>query len=280
MSAQPDDLCAGSDDAAPPDTFLRRFGIEVLEMDEASTYVAMSMPIGGDRNPFTGMPTMGALPIMLDAVGGEVNHFRRDVGEWTVTSELALELSPEACDIALSDPHASVVAYGTALGPRGAGSLAVCTLTYGDAVIGGATVRSFYIRPDDVNDEKPFDPLVKTPLTTLADLMDVRVRPAADDVRVLAQGGDPVVLNAIGVINGGVGAAGLELAAVAAVNTGPAPMRTGSLRVNYLRPFYAGGRSRYEATALRMGRGTAVADAHAIGDDGRVAVTARLTAYR
>ncbi|MGZ5363854.1 MAG: PaaI family thioesterase [Mycobacterium sp.] len=57
-------------------------------------------------------------------------------------------------------------------------------------------------------------------------------------------------------------------------------MRTASVKVNFLRPFYAGNHSRYEASPLRIGRATAVADAQAIGDDGRVALTARVTAYR
>jgi hypothetical protein len=36
----------------------------------------------------------------------------------------------------------------------------------------------------------------------------------------------------------------------------------------------------YEATALRIGRTSAIADASAIGDDGKAAVIARVTGYR
>jgi acyl-coenzyme A thioesterase PaaI-like protein len=50
--------------------------------------------------------------------------------------------------------------------------------------------------------------------------------------------------------------------------------------VNFLRPFFAGADSRYEGTPVRVGRNTAVGDAQAIGDDGKVALTARVTAYR
>jgi acyl-coenzyme A thioesterase PaaI-like protein len=50
--------------------------------------------------------------------------------------------------------------------------------------------------------------------------------------------------------------------------------------VNFLRQFLAGDESRYEATPLRVGRRSGVADAEAVGADGRVAITARLTAYR
>ncbi|WP_459953169.1 PaaI family thioesterase [Mycobacterium avium] len=77
-------------------------------------------------------------------------------------------------------------------------------------------------------------------------------------------------------------AAGLELAASAAVNRDQTEdlLQTGSLRVNFLRPFFAGGESRYEGTPLRVGRNTGVGDAQAVGDDGKVAITARATAYR
>jgi uncharacterized protein (TIGR00369 family) len=79
-----------------------------------------------------------------------------------------------------------------------------------------------------------------------------------------------------------VAAAGLELVASAAVNDKPAGelLRTASLRVNFVRPFIAGRDSRYVGTALRVGRNTSVGDAQAINDDGKVAITARVTAYR
>ncbi len=57
-------------------------------------------------------------------------------------------------------------------------------------------------------------------------------------------------------------------------------LQTASLRVNFLRPFFAGAESRYVGTAMRVGRSTAVGDARVLGDDGTVAITARVTAYR
>ena len=75
--------------------------------------------------------------------------------------------------------------------------------------------------------------------------------------------------------------AGLEMAASAALNqhNSDGLLQTASLRVNFLRPFFAGADSRYEGTLLRVGRNTGVGDAQAIGDDGKVAITARVTAY-
>jgi len=57
-------------------------------------------------------------------------------------------------------------------------------------------------------------------------------------------------------------------------------VRTASIRVNFLRPFVAGAQSVYEATALRIGRTSAIADATAVGADGKAAVIARVTGYR
>ena len=99
---------------------------------------------------------------------------------------------------------------------------------------------------------------------------------------MLAQRVDHNLNNDIDIVHGGVAAAGLELAASAAVNQDRTDdlLQTASLRVNFLRPFFAGSKSRYEGTPLRVGRKTAVGDAQAIGDDGKVAITARVTAYR
>jgi uncharacterized protein (TIGR00369 family) len=281
VSARPEHHRAPEPDIETPDTLLRRFGIDVLDADVASTTAAMSMAIAGMRNPFTGLPTIGPLAILVDAVSGLVNHFRREIDEWTVSSELTLELSPDGGDLASAEPEVPVTATGRPLGPRGSSSLSFCTLTCGDVVIGGATVRSYFIPTDDVTLDGPADSLVRTAQTPLAELMAVTVKPTTDGTQVLWQGVDPILNNAIGVINGGVASAGLELAASAAMNSrsGP-PMRTASVRVNFLRPFYASEHSRYEAAPLRIGRGTAVADAVALGDDGKVAVAARVTAYR
>lgn len=97
---------------------------------------------------------------------------------------------------------------------------------------------------------------------------------------MLAQDLDSTLNNALGVVHGGIAAAGVELTASAAVHNGGAPMRTASLRVNFVRPFAAGGGARYEASALRIGRRSAIVDAQAVNSDGTVALIARVTGYR
>jgi uncharacterized protein (TIGR00369 family) len=259
---------------------LRRFGIEMLDADLGSETAEMSMSLAGMRNPFTDMPTVGPLGVLVDAVSGFVNHFRHHHGEWTVSTELALELSPDGSDRATADNAPPVVALARLLGPRGSTSLSFCTLTCDDVVIGGGTVRSFFVTPDQVILDEPAETLRRTAATTLSELMAVETAVASDDVCVLRQKPDLFLNNAVGVVNGGVASAGLELAASAVVNTGGPPMRTASVRVNFLRPFLSGDHSRYEASPLRIGRATAVADAQALAEDGRPALTARVTAYR
>jgi uncharacterized protein (TIGR00369 family) len=259
---------------------LRRFSIDVLDADSSRGTAAMAMTLAHLVNPLTGLPTVGPLAILVDAVGGLVNHFRRDSDQWTVSSELAFELSPDADWQALTEAGVPVVAAASALGPKGTSSLGLCTLTCEGAAIGTATVRSYFVGTADLVLDEPDETVPRTSRASLADLMAVETEEVSGGTRVLRQHGDPILINALGIVNGGVAAAGLELAASAALNTGGPPMHTATVRVNFLRPFFAGGNCRYEATPLRVGRGTAVADAQAIGDDGRVALVARLTAYR
>jgi uncharacterized protein (TIGR00369 family) len=110
----------------------------------------------------------------------------------------------------------------------------------------------------------------------------VQVGSGEDGSKVLNQNADPDLNNDIGIVHGGMASAGLELAASAALNPDPSAdlLQTGSLRVNFQRPFLACTTSRYVGTPLRVGRSTGIADAVAIGDDGKVALTARVTAYR
>jgi acyl-coenzyme A thioesterase PaaI-like protein len=74
----------------------------------------------------------------------------------------------------------------------------------------------------------------------------------------------------------------LELMASAAVSAGGdgRPLSTASVRVNFVRQFRGRPESLYVGTALRVGRSSGIADARAVGDDGAVAILARVTAYR
>lgn len=265
-------------DIETPDSIQVRFGIEFLDVNPADATAVLSMRMSRFRNPFTGAPTVGPLAILVDAASGLVNHYRRRTDQWTVSSELSIALSPDSGH----DLDGLIVATARALGPVGASSLSICTLTCGETVIGGGTVRSVYIPADGVIAAGPPESLERTALTPLSDLMAVHVRNVDEGTWVLGQHADPNLNNAIGIVHGGVAAAGLELAASAAINHDQSggPLRTASLRANFLRPFIASTQSRYVGTPLRIGRSTAVGDAQAIGEDGKVAIIARVTAYR
>jgi uncharacterized protein (TIGR00369 family) len=264
-------------DLETPDSIQVRFGITYLESDTAAATATMTMSMSRYRNPFTGAPTVGPLAILVDAAAGIVNHYRRRPGQWTVSSELSMDVSLDG----LGDLDGPVLATAHALSPLGSTSLGICTLTYDGTVIGGGTVRSFFVNADARTSEWPEETLNLSTETPIADRMAVHVQRDAVG-HVLSQRVDPNLNNEIDIVHGGVAAAGLEFAASAAINAGRAetPLQTASLRVNFLRPFIAGVNTRYEGSALRVGRNTAVGDAHAIGDDGKIALTARVSAYR
>jgi uncharacterized protein (TIGR00369 family) len=267
-------------DIETPASIQIRFGIEFLAASLADATVVMSMPMSGLRNPFTGAPTVGPLAILVDAAAGMVNHYRRRADQWTVSSELSLDVSPNGIE-AIDDGAAPVVASAGAVGSVGTTPLSICTLTCGDTVIGAGTVRSVFIPADGVTAKRP-PQTVLGEAPTLADLMAVQIRTGQDGSAVLSQHVDPDLNNDIGIVHGGMAAAGLELAASAAINSDRSAgiLHTASLRVNFMRPFMAGSTSRYVGTPLRVGRTTGIADAQAIGDNGKVALTARVTAYR
>ncbi len=263
----------------PPNTALGRFGIATL-VDSPDPFVS-SMPLAGLLNPLTGAPTVAPLAVLVDHAAGLVNHYRRAPEEWTVSSELTLETTPAALPVIADNPEIPVVATARPVGTRGSNALGMCQITLGDAVIGIGTVRSVYVaHPGEFPQEWPA-PVDGARPTELAEIMAVHIGDA-NGSPVLHQAQNSVLNNSLGIVHGGVAAAGLELAASAALNAGRSeqPLHTASLRVNFLRQFFSGDQSRYVGTALRVGRRSGVAEAQAIGADGEIALIARVTAYR
>jgi uncharacterized protein (TIGR00369 family) len=263
----------------PLNTPLGRFGIVTSE--EGPQGCIASILAGGMTNPLTGSPTIAPLAMLVDHIGGLINHHRRGPDEWTVSSELSLELAPDALAQIAAAPDVPVIGSGRPCGRKGANALGLCEFTHRDSVVATATVRSFYIQaPGHLT---PFSdgPTGPPPPGSLSDRMAVRVAESGGAAKVLVQDSDPVLNNSMGIVHGGVSAMALELVGSAAVNEGRDghPLNTASLRVNFLREFRTSPESRYVGTALRVGRSSAVAEAQAVGDDGKVAIMARLTAY-
>jgi acyl-coenzyme A thioesterase PaaI-like protein len=273
-----------SDEATlhPLDTPLGRFGIATL-IDSPDPFVA-SMPMAGLTNPVSGVVSVGPLAVLVDYVAGLVNHYRRTADEWTVSTELSIELDPDALTTIARAPDTAVVASARPFGTKGATSLGLCEITHRDSLIGIGSVRSAHIRRPGTFIERPqVDATHTTRPTELADMMALRV--GDPGTRTLLQLPHPFLDNSIGIVNGGVASAGLELVASAALddhdgNDAEPPFRTASLRVNFIRRFLAGDGSRYVAEVLRQGARSGVAEARAIGADGELALIGRLTAYR
>ncbi len=261
----------------PLSTALGRFGLGAV-LDSPDSFIS-SMPLAGRVNPVTGAPTVGPLAVLVDHAAGLVNHYRKAAHVWTLTSELTVEITPDALQVVADPPQLPAVATARPTGGRGPTSaLGRCEITVGDAVIGIGTVRSVYItRTGDHPDEWPPADIDGQRPTELAEIMAIDV----DDAKVIHQRENSALNNTLGIVHGGVSAAGLELAASAVINADRSGdlLQTSSLRVNYLRPFFSGGESRYVGSALRVGRRSGVAEAQAVGPDGEVALIARITAY-
>ena len=263
----------------PLNTALGRFGIANL-VDSPDPFVS-SMPMVGLVNPLTGTPTAGPLAVLVDHAAGLVNHYRRAADEWTVSSELTLELTPTAPTVIAENPEVAVVATGRPVGTRGSSALGMCELTIDDVVIGLGTVRSVYVaHPGEFPQEWPA-PVEGPRPQELVEIMALRVG-GGTGASVIHQQRNPVLNNSLAIVHGGVAAAGLELAASAALNAerSEQALNTASLRVNFLRQFVSGDESRYEGTALRVGSRSGVAEAQSLGADGQVALVGRVTAYR
>ena len=158
-------------DLETPDSIQVRFGIAYVESRPAEAIAALSMPMERFRNPFNGAPTVGPLAILVDAAAGIVNHYRRHPGQWTVSSELSMDLSLDG----VGHLDGPVLATAHAFGPLGATSLGICTLTYRGMVIGGGTVRSFFIDAEDVVPQRRSETLRRSAETTFADLIAAHI---------------------------------------------------------------------------------------------------------
>src|ERR1700754_3789542 len=138
----------------PLSTALGRFGLCGV-LDSPDPFVS-SMPLAGLVNPVTGAPTVGPLAVLVDHAGGLVNHYRKAADEWTLTSELTLEITPDALQVVADHPELAAVATAHPMGDRGPTALGFCEITVGDAVIGIGSVRSFYVaRPGEHANEWP-----------------------------------------------------------------------------------------------------------------------------
>ena len=66
-------------DPETPLSVLRRFAITTIEEDMSTCSVAAEMPMAGMLNPFTGLPSVAGLAILVDDVVVDVNETSLDV---------------------------------------------------------------------------------------------------------------------------------------------------------------------------------------------------------
>ena len=193
--------------------------------------------------------------------------------EWTVSSELSLEVRPDAVDVIAAKPP--MCRWRRPSRPFGAKSdvaLGLCEFTHRGTTLATATVRSFYISAPGHLADFPDGPIGPMPSGTLSDRMAVRVAESGGAAKALQQLPDPVLNNSLGIVHGGVSAMALELVASAAINAGRDEHATAyRIAAGELHPPVLAGspESRYVGTALRVGRRSGIGEAQAIGPDGR-----------
>ncbi|CAA0137536.1 Uncharacterised protein [Mycolicibacterium vanbaalenii] len=259
---------------------LPRFGIEMIDIDEDAAAMTMSMPLWTKRNPLTGLTAVGSLAILVDAVSGGSNHIRRNANEWSMSTELSVDLLPGVFDTADDVLDTPVVARSWPVGRRNRIALSACEFTVNDVVIGSGSARNLYTTTASVDVGGHADEVATPSLQRdFAAMMALDVGEGAASP-TLAQKVDPILNNAMGVVNGGVVAAGAEMAASAVLNVNTDAAQTMALRVNFLRPFLSQEGGHYQGVAVRNGRAVAVAEGSAVNADGSVAATALITAYR
>ncbi len=260
-----------------------RFGIQRTSIDRRNSLATMEMPLTGLWDPETEEPTLAPLAVLVDAVGGTVNHLPYEQKFWTVSTELSLIMTP-GVDWALAK---SVRATAALIRADDSMALSRCQIYAGSTLLGEGSVRSLTI-PAGVVPQTPPPPFSDDDTGTrraLSQRLALSLRSVGDGAAVLAQEWNPLLTNVIGTVHGGVVAAALELAGTTAVNAGQVPQfRTSSMTVHFLAALAGSERNRaeamYEASVIHKGRRSAVIDARARGADGRVATIARLNAYR
>ena len=121
---------------------LPRFGIEVLDIDEDAASMTMSMPLWTKRNPLTGLTAIGSLAILVDAVSGGTNHIRRNPDEWSLSTELTVDLFPGVLAASPDVTDTPVIARSWPVGTRNRMALSACEFTINDEIIGSGSARN------------------------------------------------------------------------------------------------------------------------------------------
>ncbi|CAM3209413.1 uncharacterized protein (TIGR00369 family) [Williamsia muralis] len=263
--------------AVEPTPVERRFGITIVEADPRTGRSLLTMDVASLENTETGVRSLGPLALMLDGSGGLSNHVVRPDDTWTVTSELSMDLNRAAMV-----SSGEVVASFRSIGFDSVQALSLTTFRIGGIEVGTGLIRSVFVPARGVDLQRPRNPASPSRHATLLEQLSLRVDGASSGYSLIPML-DPDLNNDIGSVHGGVVAIALELVAVGALQSkqGDSDAHySGSLRINYLRPMKVGDGARYNATPVRIGRGTAVADSVAIGADGQASAIARVTRYR
>jgi uncharacterized protein (TIGR00369 family) len=248
----------------------------VARVSEADRVVSSSMPTGswvarGDA----GVPT-GSLGVLVDNVLGYAVLVDRPVDQWSVSSEISIDMcapiEPGAtlygqARPVISDPRGAV-ASGEVVDEDGR-LVAVCR-QHGRYVRHlpelGAADDGVLLRPDE-----------PVQAGSVLDLLGLRPE-ASDERAVLDLLATRSLVNPLRNVHGGITLCAADLTALAALESSGRPMETASIHVAYVRPIPLGTTARFEATVVHSGRSFAVARVDARNAEGKICATATVTA--
>ena len=258
-----------------PEEFLKSNPERLFRVNDViqhGTLISSSAPTGPWLERADGLVTGGALGVLVDDVLGYAVMVARPRGNWSVSSEISIDLChPIRVGSTLSARAHSVhaderggLASGEVVDDQG--RLIAVARQHGrfiDMMPGEVSIPEI-----DVNQHGEAN------IFSLLDI-ETRVTGAAARLEIVAA---PALLNPLGNLHGGITLCLADLVACTAFEAGTGAFQTSSIHVSYLRPIPLGTAMTFTATVSHAGRSFALATVDATNSAGKLCATATVTA--
>ena len=240
--------------AGEPDSVEARFGLRGCGPAPAGNRCTFVAP-AWTYDP-AGRVRVGALMVVADHILGELSYRRRATGNWSLTTELTLDM------LATTDRCSTLDASATEITAEPGANFARCELTdSSNRVVAVGTTRTVSVPGTETNPD--VRPKVHTPEhlpeSTIEDVLGLTYPLGGHGGEVcLTEPGQWA--NAFGIMHGGVAACVGELAASRLFSEHNPRLSTAQMHTCFLRPAPLGTPYVATARAYHIGRGFAVAE--------------------